>query len=576
MGSMKSHRLERRWLRRTAKDRVGACATEGDPSQALRTLALLGAAAFFSFLFWHNSFVNDDAFLAFRSVDNFVRGHGLRWNVGERVQSFTSPLYTLLMSAAYWVTHDRSPQPNPTRMYFTSMGLSYAISLFTVLWLVLHAKRIPLALAALILLLSSQAFVSFTSSGLETPLLYLFVALFYQRFLDSEITTPRELLFSLLIASLAVVTRIDSILLFLPACLWLVFQAGRAFGRRVLLPIALASLPLLLWFGFALVYFGSLLPNTYYAKLGVVIPSNVLSEMGRSYLALSFAQDPITLVVIGVGMALSAFRLKTAMAGLAIFLSLEYVRSIGGDNLGFRFLAPPFLLSVMLIHHFVEQRVQRFIGVGSLAAASFVLAYGALTEGSPIRAFRDPPNTMSVRFFHEASNLGKWSAGAEFPFARFHRVSDAESGKALRLSELQVSIDGGGLAGFYAGPRHHLIMPAGLTDPLLARLPIRVDRAHYPAHVPRPIPAGYLESIRSGENLIRDEDLAVYYEKVARVTQGPLFTAARWRDILELNFTSSRRYTQPYIAQVPPYPAKFGRHQLTLAERLEAFRRRSR
>lgn len=44
------------------------------------------------------SWVTDDAFITFRSVMNFVDGYGPVFNVGERVQSFTHPLWFLLLS----------------------------------------------------------------------------------------------------------------------------------------------------------------------------------------------------------------------------------------------------------------------------------------------------------------------------------------------------------------------------------------------------------------------------------------------------------------------------------------------
>ena len=94
----------------------------------VRGLTLVGIFAGFSCFFYFNAFITDEAFITFLTVDNFVRGFGLRWNVAERVQVFTEPLHTLMMSALYWFTHDRSPEPNPVRMYFTAMLFSYAVS----------------------------------------------------------------------------------------------------------------------------------------------------------------------------------------------------------------------------------------------------------------------------------------------------------------------------------------------------------------------------------------------------------------------------------------------------------------
>ena len=44
-------------------------------------------------------FVCDDAFISFRYAKNLVEGHGLVYNIGERVEGYTNFLWTLLLSA---------------------------------------------------------------------------------------------------------------------------------------------------------------------------------------------------------------------------------------------------------------------------------------------------------------------------------------------------------------------------------------------------------------------------------------------------------------------------------------------
>ena len=46
-----------------------------------------------------NAWLSDDAYITFRTVDNVVNGYGLTWNVVERVQAYTHPLWMLLLSA---------------------------------------------------------------------------------------------------------------------------------------------------------------------------------------------------------------------------------------------------------------------------------------------------------------------------------------------------------------------------------------------------------------------------------------------------------------------------------------------
>jgi arabinofuranosyltransferase len=56
----------------------------------------MGAVLFLRVL--HYSWVTDDAFITFRYVINFVSGDGPVFNIGERVQGFTHPLWFMLLS----------------------------------------------------------------------------------------------------------------------------------------------------------------------------------------------------------------------------------------------------------------------------------------------------------------------------------------------------------------------------------------------------------------------------------------------------------------------------------------------
>ena len=68
------------------------------PAVAART-AFVMALVVFGVVFIANSWVGDDAFISFRVSDNIIHGYGPRWNVAERVQAFTNPLWTLVMAA---------------------------------------------------------------------------------------------------------------------------------------------------------------------------------------------------------------------------------------------------------------------------------------------------------------------------------------------------------------------------------------------------------------------------------------------------------------------------------------------
>ncbi|HOS03949.1 MAG TPA: hypothetical protein PKZ01_12770 [Candidatus Hydrogenedentes bacterium] len=94
-------------------------------------------------LFWgvillRNAWLSDDAYITFRVVDNFVHGHGPRWNVDQRVQVFTHPLWFFLLSALYFVTRE---------IHFTAMFLSCVLSLGVAALLFFRAAKSPYSVA---------------------------------------------------------------------------------------------------------------------------------------------------------------------------------------------------------------------------------------------------------------------------------------------------------------------------------------------------------------------------------------------------------------------------------------------
>ena len=51
-----------------------------------------------------NAWLGDDAFITFRTAQNLAEGFGPRWNPGERVQTYTHPLWMLLISLTFRIT----------------------------------------------------------------------------------------------------------------------------------------------------------------------------------------------------------------------------------------------------------------------------------------------------------------------------------------------------------------------------------------------------------------------------------------------------------------------------------------
>src|SRR5262245_30182050 len=80
-------------LRPTARER----ALDLVPRALLIAPVLLVAAAYATQHYW----LCDDAFISFRYVRNLVTGHGLVFNVGERVEGYSNFLWVIEL-AAIW------------------------------------------------------------------------------------------------------------------------------------------------------------------------------------------------------------------------------------------------------------------------------------------------------------------------------------------------------------------------------------------------------------------------------------------------------------------------------------------
>jgi arabinofuranosyltransferase len=224
-----------------------------DMSKRIQKIGFICLPLLFLLLLIRNAWVSDDAYITFRTVDNFANGYGLRWNIAERVQTYTNPLWMLIVSFIYYFTRE---------MYYTSIILSLVISLVAVLWLYLKiCDTFKTAILGLIVLSCSKAFIDYTTSGLENPLLYLLLAGFFYYYYKTVLNLKTFLILCLF-AGLSITTRMDTILLFFPA---IVYSFWRIRSRNSVVIFLLGFSPFILWEIFAIYYYGFPFPNSAYA-----------------------------------------------------------------------------------------------------------------------------------------------------------------------------------------------------------------------------------------------------------------------------------------------------------------------
>ncbi|MES2388940.1 MAG: hypothetical protein V4543_13135, partial [Bacteroidota bacterium] len=314
-----------------------------------------------------NAWVGEDSYIAWRSAKHLVEGHGLRWNIAERVQVFTDPLWLLVVSIFYKFTHE---------IFITTILLSIICSLGVVyLGIKLLKPSVPVALFGLAALCSSKAFIDYATSGLENPMSYLLGGLFVIIALKMQVSR-KTLGWLTLVASFSAFNRLDSILFFLPALTWfayrVIFVQKEGFFRTVI-TVFICSAPLWLWLAFATVYFGSPLPNTYYSKTNTGIPVNFLRQQGVLYFLNSLKWDTITLGFIFTVLFLSFRKTGTRIKLLAfgIMLYMVYTVNVGADFMSGRFFSVPMALAGIMLFSMELSPVQGF----SLGAAALMIGF---------------------------------------------------------------------------------------------------------------------------------------------------------------------------------------------------------
>ncbi|MGC4085755.1 MAG: hypothetical protein QM736_27420 [Vicinamibacterales bacterium] len=491
---------------------------------------------FFSYIFLANAWMGDDAYITYRVVWNFVHGYGLTFNPDERVQAYTHPLWMFVMSGAHFVTRE---------FFFTGTFVSWAFDIATLVVLMRWSRTVPKATVLVLWLLTSKAFVDYTDSGLENPLSYLLVALFYSHYLNRPwgiAPDSRELRRQFLIGALAFLNRPDAVLLFVIPLAELLVMAVRRRPRRALMPVLVGIAPAIAWLAFATFYYGFPLPNTYYAKVANGIPKFLMYKQGLAYILNSASHDPITLGTIALSL-LVGVKAGGAVrrAALSAALYCAYTVSVGGDFMSGRFFVMPFLIAAMTVAPFIAS-------VGAPAALAALVAYNVLMPIVPIKttgrydaawAWRTQNGIKDERgHYHQGTNVLFYS-----PFRQLPDFVWVNEGTSFRNGPEKVTVQGSiGFYGLYAGPEKFLVDRNALSDPLLARLPVspRLYFEFFAGHYFRDLPEGYLESVDQNRNLLTDPLLHDYYDRLRNVTRGPLFSRSRFRDIVALNIGKYR------------------------------------
>lgn len=241
----------------------------------------------------------DDTYIFYKYAKNITEGNGYVFNLGERINATTSPLYTLVLGFIYLIL-------NPfINIDFTVVGNS--ISIISIIWIFYSIKKV---------LNNDDQFYFFALIFLSMPLLKFGFGM--ETFLNLALIvysiylyTNEKYFLSSIFIGLSVLARFDSALFAGIIFLHYLYTKRKFPTLKMILGFSLIILP---WFIFSKIYFGTFLPTTIAAKLsqyelglfgsGLIFLTNSIRVIPGKFFTV------ILLMAITISSIILLFRLK--------------------------------------------------------------------------------------------------------------------------------------------------------------------------------------------------------------------------------------------------------------------------
>lgn len=447
----------------------------------LQILVFLLPVLFLFFQGYIHRWNSEDAFISFRVVDNLISGYGPVYNIDERVEAYTHPLWIAILSLSAMITKSIELSAVWLGLIFSTVGL--------LLGIIGGAKilngedrktSLYIPLGAFVIA-SLPPFWDYATSGLETGLTFLWLG--FSLFITTDFLKKIERLsLALLWFSLGTIVRPDLGIFWIGFLIMTIAILTRVHGKK----IGFSLIFKFLFFSFILPlsyqifrmgYFASLLPNPAFAKEAFRL--NI--RQGLMYLW-DFTSPyalyiPATLSIIGTFYFVSKNLIssKENIVNISFFIlglfHITYVVLIGGDFMHGRFLLPGFfsvfistpltpLNKTNLYNILVSSIITWCIICSIILRTNYkeINTYGIANERGCYVECSKLKNPVKITDYKEC---GLYSLGIN---ARKNTI-----GSKGKPSFYHENI---GIAGFIAGRKIHVFDRLGLADPIASRLVI--------------------------------------------------------------------------------------------------------
>jgi len=351
-------------------------------------------------------------------------GNGLVFNIGERVEGYTTFLWTVLLAL-------------PAKLGFEIITLSQVLGVLfglATLYLLYRLstelatteRRVGFSIIAILLLASNSAVAYWIISGMETGM-FMFLTVLSVWLYITERKKETSFAYAPLAFVLLSLTRPEGMYLFGLTMIHFIAELFLEKGKnrrhelkRFAVWVALYLIPIGLFMIWRLSYYGYLFPNTYYAKAGF---SKDYLDAGINYFWQFASMNLLWGSLLGIPILILLWKRRTWDMLYIVFLLVAYtmyIISIGGDVLAnFRFFIPMLPLIYFLIQESLYELYRLAVEKRSLMkniiyVAPLTLAY--VTYSMPyehVRRYCD----LEIGLVAKMEDHGKWFKSHSAPNA---------------------------------------------------------------------------------------------------------------------------------------------------------------
>ncbi|HEV3229115.1 MAG TPA: hypothetical protein VGY97_06555 [Solirubrobacteraceae bacterium] len=466
-------------------------------------------------LAWRHRWMSDDGFINLRVVDNIQHGFGPVFNIDERVEAYTSPLWIAIIWALSVVAPFLS-------LEYIAVGAGIALSLVGLAagtrgsLLLGHRGRSDSRIAVpvgAVVVATLAPFWDFATSGLDTGLTFAWLGICFMGLASVVVDRGSRPRLVAVVVGLGPLVRPDLGIFALGFLIVLMVSRWAERGPRTLTLLAWAAALPIAYQVFRMGYFAAVVPNTALAK------DAGQADWARGWF---YLKDLLTTYWLWIPLgALAAcltallIRLRSAGANRAALLvgvtmacallHALYVVRLGGDFMGARMLLPAVFALALPVAVVGLSPARLLVPAALVVAAWGVVSLSTLRPHARASPYRIEDTRES--FIQATNNLHPVSL-QDFRGIPFLWLQDGVTLRRLSVSggrrvvlrprtslgPLQVaaralptlrahvveSFEAIGIAGFAAGPYVHIVDVHGLADPIAARLPItsRYEAGH--------------------------------------------------------------------------------------------------